>query len=132
MTTPNERRSDPVTTGRAGTAHTHADGIDAVGTQSTGGAHEVRTDDVRTHDDRDVVAPRDMVRWGPLWAGVMIALATYLVLQLAVFALNLYSDEGAWWSSISALVAFFVGGGFVCVWGYWSELLGLTKKWGTK
>jgi biofilm PGA synthesis N-glycosyltransferase PgaC len=20
----------------------------------------------------------------------------------------------------------------VCVWGYWSELLGLTKKWGTK
>lgn len=40
----------------------------------------------------------------------MIALATYLVLQLAVFALNLYSDEGVWWSSISALVAFFFGG----------------------
>jgi biofilm PGA synthesis N-glycosyltransferase PgaC len=20
----------------------------------------------------------------------------------------------------------------ICVWGYWSELLGLTKKWGTK
>lgn len=58
-----------------------------------------------------MVAPRDMVRWGPLWAGVMVALATYLVLQLTVFALNLYTDDGAWWSSISALVAFFIGGG---------------------
>lgn len=111
MTTPNERRHDPVPTGRAGTAATHADDRDAAGIQSTGGAHDVRTDDVHPHDDaRDVVAPRDMVRWGPLWAGVMVALATYLVLQLAVFALNLYSDEGAWWSSISALVAFFLGG----------------------
>lgn len=111
MTTPNERRADPAAIERSGTAHTQADGIDAVGIQSTGGAHQARTVDVRTDDgDRDVVAPRDMVRWGPLWAGVMIALATYLVLQLAVFAANLYSDEGAWWSSISALIAFFIGG----------------------
>jgi hypothetical protein len=110
MTTPNERRLDPATTGRTGTPHTHAGDPDAVGVTSSGGAHEVRADGVHTHDDRDVVAPRDMVRWGPLWAGVMVALAAYLVLQLAVFALDLYSDEGAWWSSISALVAFFIGG----------------------
>jgi hypothetical protein len=31
-------------------------------------------------------------------------------MQLAVFALSLYSDGGAWWSSVSALVAFFIGG----------------------
>jgi len=110
MTTPNERRSD-VAAGHDGSTH-HADGTGHLGMHSADRVHEVHDrEDRRTHDDhRDVVAPRDMVRWGPLWAGVMVALATYLVLQLAVFALNLYTDDGAWWSSISALVAFFLGG----------------------
>lgn len=111
MTTPNERRSDAVAApGPVGTTH-HRDGTDRVGVHAAEEPHAVLDRDDRTPDhDRGVMAPRDMVRWGPLWAGVMMALATYLVLQLAVFALDLYSDEGAWWSSVSALIAFFIGG----------------------
>lgn len=61
---------------------------------------------------------RDRVRWGPVWAGLVTALAVYLVLELALLATGLMQagfgateePEGLIWSGVAALVAFFVGG----------------------
>lgn len=76
----------------------------------------VRRDD--HHDDATTVraASGDQVRWGPVWAGLIVALPTFLLLQLAFFALGVIdvgggagSDDG-WISGIIGLVAFFLGG----------------------
>jgi hypothetical protein len=62
---------------------------------------------------------RDGIRWGAVWAGAVIALATFIVLQLLFFALgwlDLGFDSRAGGvaativSGVIALVAFFVGG----------------------
>ena len=58
-------------------------------------------------------ADRDLVRWGPLWAGVLITLASFLVLQLAIFAADLFNDggdAGTWLTVTAGLLAFFLGG----------------------
>lgn len=66
---------------------------------------------------------RDLVRWGPIWAGLLVALAVQLLLGavgLAV-ALRAYDPSVAnygervsstlgIWSAISALIALFIGG----------------------
>jgi ABC-type transport system involved in multi-copper enzyme maturation permease subunit len=62
---------------------------------------------------------RDRVRWGAVWAGVIVALPTFLLLELALFAvgglaLGLDPDESTttagWVTGLVALVAFFLGG----------------------
>jgi hypothetical protein len=63
---------------------------------------------------------RDRVRWGPVWAGVLAVLTTFIVLQLLFFALGLLDlgfdgGEGSGMvagivTGVLALVAFFVGG----------------------
>jgi hypothetical protein len=62
---------------------------------------------------------RDRVHWGPVWAGVLVALPVYLVLQLLFFALSIVdlgvngagqSTTASIVSAVLALVAFFVGG----------------------
>lgn len=61
---------------------------------------------------------RDRVRWGPVWAGLVVALAVNVLLQLALVAtgaLGLDVEgtqvvDGAILSAIAALVALFVGG----------------------
>ncbi len=62
---------------------------------------------------------RDRTRWGPIWAGALVVLTTYLVLQLLFFALGILDlgfDAGrsgtaaSIVSGILALVAFFLGG----------------------
>jgi hypothetical protein len=57
------------------------------------------------------------VRWGPLWAGLVTTLATFVLLQLVFMATKAVDiDLGAgdtsfsFWTAVSALVAFFVGG----------------------
>jgi len=60
------------------------------------------------------------VRGGPVWSGFAVAFATWLLLQLAIFALNLGDltssvtgsggTAGLWWSGVAAVVALFVGG----------------------
>jgi len=61
----------------------------------------------------------DRTRWGPVWAGVLTVLSTYLVLQLLFFALGILDlgfDSGSSGtaasvvSGILALIAFFLGG----------------------
>lgn len=61
---------------------------------------------------------RDRVRWGPIWAGLVVALAVNVLLQLALVALGALGigeeggglPEGALLSALAALLAFFVGG----------------------
>lgn len=59
---------------------------------------------------------RDQVRWGPVWAGLITALSTFLLLELLSFGLgwltpgnNAGTSTGVW-SGIIGLIAFFLGG----------------------
>ncbi|HEY4421569.1 MAG TPA: hypothetical protein VGN22_18735 [Pseudonocardia sp.] len=59
---------------------------------------------------------RDRVRWGPVWAGVIVALAVFVVLQLFFFAVGVLgpgyggNTTGGIVSGVLALVSFFIGG----------------------
>jgi len=64
-----------------------------------------------------VAAPdrRDRVRWGTIFAGLVVALATYVLLQLLLIAtgiidLTTAENSDAVWSAAAALVAFVLGG----------------------
>lgn len=70
-----------------------------------------------------VVTPTDRVRWGPIWAGLFIALSTWAVLTVlgAAIGFSMYDagDSGraygvgaAIWGAISAIVSFILGGWF--------------------
>lgn len=113
MTTPDARGTGAGSTAPHETTTARTTGGDpTVGAQRSPvshGAHEV----AEPHD-RDFAARRDLVRWGPLWAGLMVTIATFLVMQLAIFAAELFTDggggAGSWLSALAALVAFFLGG----------------------
>lgn len=75
--------------------------------------------DVRQSQTAKAVTPRDSVRWGPLWAGLIVAITTFVFLELLAFGLGLLSvsaqpgsasGPGAWVSGIIGLIAFFTGG----------------------
>jgi hypothetical protein len=74
----------------------------------------VERERVGVHNEAQTIR-RDRVRWGPIWAGVVTAIGSYLFLQLALIALGIVDlSEGvtgdAIASAIAALVAFFIGG----------------------
>src|SRR3712207_1479442 len=62
-------------------------------------------------------ARRDSIRWGPIWAGLITALTTFLLLQLFAIGIGLVdigpgSDGGGGWvPALIGLIAFFTGGG---------------------
>lgn len=67
------------------------------------------------------VTPIDRVRWGPIWAGLFTALSTLAVLSVLGLAIGFSSYDAndnirafgvgaGWWTALSALLAFFVGG----------------------
>ena len=74
------------------------------------------------HDDRPVgVAPRDRVRWGPVWAGLVTSLTSLVILATLGLAIGaeafgaggeLLENDGATlaWGIGSAVVAFLLGG----------------------
>lgn len=75
--------------------------------------------EVRQSQTAKVVPPRDSARWGPIWAGLITALTTFLLLQLLAFGTGLLSvnldpsaanQTSAWISAIIGLIAFFTGG----------------------
>ena len=95
----------------------------------------VYTDEVRTPEARYAASPtistaetawsangpRDRVRWGPIWAGLVTAIATFILLTVAAVAIGAQAvDSGADGeaagmaggiaSAVIALFAFFVGG----------------------
>jgi hypothetical protein len=59
---------------------------------------------------------RDRVRWGPVWAGALVALSVFVVLQLFFFAVGVLgpgyggNTTGGIVSGVLALVSFFIGG----------------------
>jgi hypothetical protein len=61
-------------------------------------------------------ARRDSIRWGPIWAGLITALTTFLLLQLLAIGIGLVdvgpgSDGGGGWvPALIGLIAFFTGG----------------------
>ena len=73
----------------------------------------------------ETAGPRlDRIRWSSIWAGLAVALALYLFLQLALVATGIVdlaeaTTSDAWWSAGAAVVAFLVGGivaGATAVW----------------
>jgi hypothetical protein len=73
------------------------------------------------YQETRVVAPRDRVRWGPILAGLLMALGTFLLLSTLALAVGVLAapsgtdagDAGAAAgivSAVIALVSFFVGG----------------------
>jgi hypothetical protein len=83
------------------------------GTSSATGARRLNG-----HDDGEELASarRDSIRWGPIWAGLITALTTFLLLQLLAIGLGLVdvgpgSDGGGGWvPALIGLIAFFAGG----------------------
>jgi hypothetical protein len=78
-----------------------------------------RSQDGRTAESTGTSRLQDRVHWGPVWAGVLVALPVYLVLQLLFFALSIVdlgvngegqSTAASIVSAVLALIAFFVGG----------------------
>ncbi len=62
----------------------------------------------------DLVMRRDSARWGPIWAGLITAITTFLLLQLLAIGLGLAGigpeTGSAWVPAIIGLIAFFTGG----------------------
>ena len=78
---------------------------------------EVREErpEVYQNQSADVVMRRDSARWGPIWAGLITAITTYLLLQLLAIGLGLVgigpnNTGSAWVPAIIGLIAFFTGG----------------------
>lgn len=89
----------------------------------------------REEAETGILASRDLVRWGPIWAGLLLALGIQLVLGMIglAVALSSYNPSAAnfaarvtstlsIWSVVSALIALFVGG-FIA--GRMAAVLGL-------
>lgn len=81
----------------------------------TSGASATRSRDDNNDSDGDYVARRDSARWGPVWAGLITTLTTFLLLQLLAIGIGLAgigpsSTGGAWVSAIIGIIAFFIGG----------------------
>ena len=87
-------------------------------TSSSGtGARRYGGDSGGNSGGKDLVpARRDSIRWGPIWAGLITALTTFLLLQLLAIGLGLVdigpsSDGGGGWvPGLIGLIAFFTGG----------------------
>lgn len=93
-----------------------------------------------------VIAPRDLVRWGPVFAGLVVAFTLFLLLSVLLVAIGVQAirvgdpniDEaagsGAVITAILALLSFLVGG-FVAgrsaaAGGRWAGLLNGFLVWG--
>jgi hypothetical protein len=70
----------------------------------------------------------ERLNWGPIWAGVVVAVATYIILELFLFAVGAREididaaiDEAALVTGLAALLALFLGG----------LVAGSTMKWTT-
>ncbi|TWH72189.1 permease [Modestobacter roseus] len=74
---------------------------------------------------------RDRVRWGPVWAGLIVAVPTFLLLQVATLAVGWWdvgANDGAsnadWLSGVNGLIALFLGGltaGATALWRGFAE-----------
>jgi hypothetical protein len=99
--------SDHRDTGRAGVRTETA-------TNREAGTHRIEQERIGVHNEAETIR-RDRIRWGPIWAGVVTTVGTYLLLQFVLVATALTELDGAAgddavWSAVAALIAFFIGG----------------------
>jgi len=70
--------------------------------------------DARRRQGNDIAAFRGGIHWGPIWAGVLVAIATLLLLDLLAIGIGLLPVAGSGAaiavSAIIGLIAFFIGG----------------------
>lgn len=94
------------------------------------GHGQYRTDEqaVRADDRRDPIERRDRARWGPVWAGALITLPVFFVLQSFFFAVGwldlgigtgVTSTAASIVSAILGLIAFFIGGLAAAAFAMW-------------
>jgi hypothetical protein len=81
----------------------------------------------RVTRDEALTGRRDRIRWGSVWAGLVVSLGIYLVLQLALVstgAIDLAEAQrnDAWLSAGVALLAFLIGGITTGASSLWSGL----------
>ncbi len=107
--------NDP--TGAVGT--TSSNEHEAAGPGNGHGEYQPADRAVRADDRRDPSERRDRARWGPIWAGAMITLPVFFVLQSFFFAVGwldlgigsgVSSTAASIVSGVLALIAFFIGG----------------------
>lgn len=103
-TTGGRERYENVETSRGATSNTGARRVSGGGGHGSGGGEELAP------------ARRDSVRWGPIWAGLITALTTFLLLQLLAIGIGLVDvgpgaqGGGGIVPAIIGLIAFFTGG----------------------
>ena len=97
--------------------HTEREGYSGSSRGSAAGSRVRSYDEGRQQQGgTELVARRDSVRWGPIWAGLVAALTTFLLLELLALGLGLLTPGdggGAATGIVSAiigLIAFFTGG----------------------
>jgi hypothetical protein len=108
-TEPMDRRESEEGSAHRGSAST---------TAGTGSATGVRRLNAGEGQGGTNLAParRDSVRWGPVWAGLITALTTFLLLQLLAIGAGLVDigpgsqGAGGWVPALIGLIAFFTGG----------------------
>ncbi len=101
----------------------HAAATAPTATSSAGRAPDTTNDEARVPYRREELAVstgdqrRDLVRWGAVWSGLLVALATFLLVELTFFSLGWLTlaqgDPDTTAGLVSAaigLFAFFVGG----------------------
>jgi len=102
-----------------------ADGLTAAPVETVGDGRAVRETTTRGVS-QVMTLPTDRVRWGPIWAGLLAAFFTLLVLSLLGLAIGASTvnagqaaqgsgnqnagQYSAIWAGISAILAFLVGG----------------------
>jgi hypothetical protein len=67
----------------------------------------------RSRQGTDATALRGIVRWDSIWAGVLAAISTFLLLELLALGIGLQvagTSAADWISAIIGLIAFFIGG----------------------
>ncbi|MFN2484725.1 MAG: hypothetical protein ABR509_07300 [Candidatus Limnocylindria bacterium] len=69
-----------------------------------------------------IVAPRDAVRWGPIWAGLLVAISAFLILSLLALVIgietvssgavqgNAATQLGEYVAALLAVLSFLIGG----------------------
>ncbi len=83
--------------------------------RSHGDGSDREPDSIQVLHEEPDAAHRDRIRWGPIWSGIVVALGTFILLQLALVALGLFDVENpqtadAVWSAAAGGLAFLLGG----------------------
>jgi hypothetical protein len=91
-----------------------ARGVDTRGDARRHVEEQFEHERIGIHNEAETVR-RDRIRWGPIWAGIVTAVGSYLFLQLALVTFGIVelgeaASDDAIASGIAALIAFFIGG----------------------